>query len=127
VKAKLDMQTNRHLQRRETLAFWPAHHAVTGELIGTVVDLTEEGLMLHSLRTFRTGEELTIHMAVDKRLTGVPQLSFHIINMWCKANEVENLYHAGFRITHLEDASRVGIRDLLQAFSYPAPHPESNS
>jgi PilZ domain len=119
------MHEKRHLPRRETLAFWPAHHAETGELIGTVADLTEEGLMLHSLRTFQTGEELNIHMAVDKRLTGVPQLSFHITNVWCKENRLDNLTRAGFRITHLSDVSRVGIRDLLEAFSYPAPHPES--
>lgn len=119
------MHEKRHLQRRETLAFWPVHHAETGELLGTVADLTEEGLQLHSLRTFRVGESVNIHMAVDKKLTGVPQLNFHIINVWCKENEVENVCHAGFRITHLSDVSRVGIRDLLAAFSYPAPHPES--
>jgi len=109
------MREDRHIQRRETLAFWPAHDSVTGELISTVADLTEEGLMLHSSRPYRVEEVL------DIRLIGIPQMEFHLINMWCKENETENLYHAGFRITHLSDASRVGIRDLLQAFSYPAP------
>jgi len=71
------MQKQRHLERRETLAYWPATDTGKGESVGLVTDLTEEGIHLHSKHGFLKGQTLTIRIAVDALLAGTDHISLH--------------------------------------------------
>jgi hypothetical protein len=115
------MHGHRHIERRETLAYWPAKDTEKGEAVGLVSDLTEEGIQLHSKHDFGKGEMLNIRIMVDAKLTGADHLSLIIKNVWCRASGVPGLYHAGFQIVDISDTARRILRNLLQAFSYPEP------
>ncbi|MBI3987510.1 MAG: PilZ domain-containing protein [Lentisphaerae bacterium] len=117
------MDKQRHLERRETLAYWPAEDTVKGEHVGLVTNLTEEGIQIHSKHAFPKGQRLSIRIAVDATLIGTDHISVVVENVWCSASGVPGLNHAGFRIVDISDTARKGIRDLLWAFSYPIPPP----
>lgn len=116
------MKRPRRAERRETLAYWPARDEQSGEPVGFVTDLSEEGINLHSQAPFGLGHRLNIRVVVDPKLTGLHHLLLHIENAWCRPSEVKGMFHAGFRLRNLSDESRQGIRKLLANFSYPAPH-----
>ena len=115
------MQRKRYLERRETLAYWPAADTAKGETVGLVTDLTEKGIRIHSKHGFLKGEVLTIRIAVDAQLAGADHILLTIENVWCRASGLPDLYHGGFKIVKISDKAKAGIRNLLQAFSYPAP------
>lgn len=115
------MHKTRHLERRETLAYWPARNAETGETVGLVSNLTEEGLQIHSRHEFDRGTVLQIRMKVEAALVGIDHIPMTIENVWCQASGVPDLFHAGFKIVGISDAAKGSLKSLLAAFSFPAP------
>jgi len=115
------MHRIRHLERRETLAYWPALEEQTGESVGLVTNLSEEGISLHSQCLFEQGHRLNIRVTVDPNLTGTHFIHLHVENAWCHPSGVPGSYQAGFKILNLSPESRTGIQNLLKSFSYPAP------
>ena len=119
------MQRIRHLERRETLAYWPALDEQTGESAGLVTNLSEEGISIHSQSQFEVGQKLNLRVSVDPEIAGHPFLHLHIENAWCHPSGISGTYNAGFKIRNLSDESREGILQLLTTFSYPAPETPS--
>jgi hypothetical protein len=115
------MQKIRHLERRETLAYWPAHDEQTGESTGLVTNLSEEGISLHSQCHFEPGHRLNIRVTVDPKLTGHQFLHLHVENAWCHPSGISGYYQSGFRIINLSQEAREGIEKLLASFSYSVP------
>ena len=116
------MQKIRHLERRETLAYWPALEEQNGEAVGLVTNLSEEGISIHSHVQFEYGHRLNIRVPVDPALAGYSFLHLHIENMWCHSSGVKGTFHSGFKIINLSNEAREGIQKLLTAFSYPATY-----
>lgn len=116
------MQKLRHTERRETLAYWPARQEETGESVGLVTDLSEEGISIHSTCQFEPGHRINIRVAVDPKLTGLHFLHLHIENVWCHPSGIAGSYHSGFKLVNLAPEAQDGIRKLIASFSYPAPH-----
>ncbi|MEI6167903.1 MAG: hypothetical protein WCS52_11970 [bacterium] len=117
------MKRIRHLERRETLAYWPALEEQTGDSVGLVTNLNEEGISIHSHHQFEQGHRLNIRVGVDPELTGRPFIHLHVENAWCHPSGIEGIYHAGFKLINLSEEARDGIQKLLTSFSYPAPSP----
>jgi len=111
----------RQRERRETLAYWPVEDMEKGEAVGLVTNLSEDGIQIHSKHDFRKGQVLTIRIAVDARLSGTNQICLVVENVWCRTSGLKTLYHAGFKIVDISEAATRGLRNLLAAFSYPAP------
>jgi hypothetical protein len=121
------MYKERHRERRETLAYWPAKDAEKGEAVGLVTNLSEEGIQIHSKHEFRKGQVITMRITVDPKLAKTDHISLVIENVWCRASEVHGLYHAGFRTVGISNTAKKGLRNLFQAFSYPAPSEGDNA
>lgn len=116
------MNRLRHTERRETLAYWTARDEQSGDPIGLVTDLSEEGINLHSQTSFAPGQRLNVRITAEPGLTGLHCLHLHAENVWCHSSGITGMFHAGFRLRNLSAESREGIRKLLTHFSYPAPH-----
>lgn len=115
------MDGRRHLERRETLGYWPAEQEGTGESVGLVTDLSNEGVQIHSKHRFVKGQKLTLRIVVDPKLGGTDHITLTVENAWCRTSGVPDLFHAGFKIVSISEAAREHLHRLLEAFSYPAP------
>lgn len=115
------MHKHRHIERRETLAYWPAVDTVSGDSVGLITNLSEEGVQIHSKHDFSVGQLLTIRIAVDPELTGCDFISIAIENVWCRASGVPGLFHAGFKIVDISDKAKRGLKNLFESFSYALP------
>jgi hypothetical protein len=113
----------RHSERRETLGYWPVEDTDSGEAVGLVTNLNEEGVQVHSRHGFSKGQVLTIRIEASTGPAGASPIALLVENAWCRASGVPGLYHAGFKVVGISDRARRGIKNLLQAFSYPAPGP----
>lgn len=116
------MKKLRHTERRETLAYWPARDEQSGESMGLVTDLSEEGISIHSQSNFEPGQRLNIRVAVDPKLTGLHYLHLHVENAWCHPSGMAGSFHSGFKLINLSPEAREGIMRLIASFSYPVPH-----
>lgn len=116
------MNRLRHTERRETLAYWPARDEQSGESVGLITDLSEEGINIHSQSQFEQGQRINIRVAVDPKLTGRHSLHLHVEAVWSHPSEVVGSFHSGFKLLNLSAEAREGIQKLLSSFSYPAPH-----
>ena len=112
------MVIHRHLERRETLAYWPAEIAENGETVGLITNLNEEGLQIHSDHGFIKGQRLSIRIAVDVAQAGKDHISVCVENVWSAVSSVGGLTHAGFKIIDLSDSARLSLRSLMETFSY---------
>jgi hypothetical protein len=117
------MKTIRHLERRETLAYWPASDEQSGESVGLVTNLNEEGISIHSPHPFELGHRLNLKIQVDPQFAGHPFIHLHAENTWCRPSGMSGIFHAGFRLINVSQEAREEIRELLAGFSYPAPSP----
>lgn len=115
------MNKIRHAERRETLAYWPARDEQSGESVGLVTDLSEEGISIHSQTGFEPGQRLNLRMSVDQKLAGLQVIHLHVENIWCHPSGVSGSFHSGFKLINLSFEARDGIRRLVTAFSYPVP------
>jgi hypothetical protein len=115
------MDEQRHFDRRETLAYWPATDMEKGESVGVVTNLSEKGVEIHSKHGFVKGQTLTIRIAVDAKLCGTDHISLVVENVWSRASGVAGLFHAGFRSVDISDRAKRALRNLMAAFSYLAP------
>ena len=113
------MDGTRHLERRETLAYWPAQQEETGEKVGLVTDITEQGINLHSETEFPKGRRLHLRIATDRETAGVDHVSLQVQNVWCRKSEVGNIYHSGFKILEISKEAQQALQQLLRAFSFP--------
>ena len=111
----------RHTERRETLAYWPARDEQSGESVGLVTDLSEEGVSLHSQSSFEPGHRFNLRMAVDPKLAGVTVIHLHVETIWCQPSGIAGCFHSGFKLLNASFETRDAIRKLLTAFSYPIP------
>jgi hypothetical protein len=112
------MERQRHLERRETLAYWPAEAVENGEAVGLVTNLNEAGIQIHSAHGFLKGQKLAIRITVDVAQAGTDHISLSVENVWSSRSSVAGLYHAGFRIIDISDSARLSVRALIEAFSY---------
>lgn len=115
------MKSRRHLERRESLAYWHAHQEHTGKLLGLVTELTDEGVNIHSRRSFMKGQTFSIKVNLDMELSGKEEIRLKIKNVWCRRSEMSGIYHAGFEILNISDEDRNAVRKLLESFSYLVP------
>jgi hypothetical protein len=110
----------RHLERRQTLAPWPVTDIQTGEAVGEVADLTEEGLQLKCGRRFEKGQELAIQIAVDEKLARTDSISLVVKNAWCRAGKTDGRFSAGFAIVDISPKDKRNLHTLIDTFSYLA-------
>ena len=113
------MYRERHLERRETSAHWPARQDVSGTVVGLVADMSTEGIGIHSEHGFTKGQQLALRVSVDERLCGQDHLCLTVENVWCQRHAASGLYHAGCKIVELSRQARVCIERLMMEFSYP--------
>jgi hypothetical protein len=87
------------------------HHS--DEPLGRVGNLTSQGLMLYCSRPVKPGKTYHCRMALPETILDHDQIAFEAECRWCKGEETDIGYQAGFVLTKVGEQERMVISLLV--------------
>ncbi len=77
-------------------------HENTGELIGHLVNISQEGFRLESVRPIPVNQDFPIRIELPRDITDKPYMVFVARSRWCRPDRIDpTLYDAGFEIMEM--------------------------
>jgi c-di-GMP-binding flagellar brake protein YcgR len=87
-------------------------------ILGHVVDISEEGMMLICDNPVEMNEDYRLRMHLPRQVKDRDEIIFAATSRWCKKDNNPDFYLAGFQIHDLLPATREVIVNLIKQFSY---------
>ena len=112
------MSDRRTLHRRHLNYYLKVFERDTDELLGHLVDITEEGLMLVSENCFEEGKLIRMKMLLPREIEGKEQIEFDARSMWCRKDVNPSLWGIGFKFEYVDVLSRQIIFELIHEFGF---------
>ncbi len=78
------MSDRRTLHRRHLIYYLKVLDRETEELLGHLVDITEEGLMIVSENCLKEGKLMKMKMLLPREIEEKEQIEFDARSMWCR-------------------------------------------
>ncbi len=111
-------EERRRLKRRHLIYYLKVTNQVDGQLIGYLVDITEEGLMLISNDPIETQIEFPFRMALPQEIMMKTEIQLDAKCMWCKKDVNPDFYASGFQITAISDEDQIIIANLIRRHGF---------
>lgn len=112
------MSDRRTLHRRHLIYYLKVFERDTDELLGHLVDITEEGLMLVSENCAEEGRLVKMKMLLPREIEGKEQIEFDARSMWCRKDVNPSLFGVGFKFEYVDVLSRQIIFELIHEFGF---------
>lgn len=112
------MSDRRTLHRRHLIYYLKVFDRTTDELLGHLVDITEEGLMIVSDNCADTGKVLKLKMALPREIDDREDIEFEAQSMWCRKDVNPSLWGIGFKFESVDAQSRQIIFELIHEFGF---------
>lgn len=112
------MSDRRTLHRRHLIYYLKVFERDTDELLGHLVDITEEGLMIVSDYPHEEGKLLKMKMLLPREIEGREQIEFDARTMWCRKDVNPSLFGVGFKFEYVDILSRQIIFELIHEFGF---------
>ncbi|MBW1802593.1 MAG: hypothetical protein JRJ85_17900 [Deltaproteobacteria bacterium] len=107
------MEVKRKSKRRYLLYPVKVLDPVTNQLIGFIENITTEGMMLRTGKTFRTMSRYQFKVLLSEDIHKTGHFEFSVECKWWDKDILTGFYNAGF---HLEDVSFEGYQVLNKIF-----------
>jgi hypothetical protein len=108
----------RKLKRRHLIYYLRVFNNLNGELVGHMVDITEEGVMLISEQPIDIGTEIEMRMQLPFEILERNELTFSATCQWCKKDVNPDFYASGYSFTGLPMNDVVIIESLIQRYGF---------
>ncbi len=112
------MSDRRTLHRRHLIYYLKVFERDTDELLGHLVDITEEGLMIVSDNCGEEGKLIKMKMLLPREIEGKEQIEFDARSMWCRKDVNPSLWGIGFKFEYVDVLSRQIIFELIHEFGF---------
>ena len=112
------MEDKRQLKRRHLVFYLRVFDAATDNLLGYVVDITNEGLMLVSETPIDKDKVFTIKMDLPAEIEKKTHLKFEAKSLWCKNDINSDYFDVGFQIKGIAHNDIQVIEDLINYFGF---------
>jgi len=112
------MSDRRTLHRRHLIYYLKVFDRTTDELLGHLVDITEEGLMIVSENCLETGKVLKLKMSLPREIEEKEEIEFDAISMWCRKDVNPSLFGVGLKFEYVDVLSRQIIFELIHEFGF---------
>src|SRR5512141_154198 len=77
-------------------------HEDTGVLVGHLVNISQEGFRLESLRPIPVNQDFPLRIELPRDVTDKPYMVFTARSRWCRPDRIDpTLYDAGFEIVEM--------------------------
>jgi hypothetical protein len=111
------MDEKRKLERKNLGFFARTFDRETGELLGHLVNLTNEGAMLLCEVPLAVDKIYRLHMEISKSIFGRGHLDFEARCIWCQPEDIApHLYNAGFHFTRLDPAGLKVVEQIIEEY-----------
>ncbi|MBA4377956.1 MAG: PilZ domain-containing protein [Gemmatimonas sp.] len=108
----------RHQKRRPLILYLQILDAATGEELGRLVDLTEEGLRLVGRREIPVGTRLDLRIVLPAGAAACGELAVTAVCRWSGRDVNPDLAAAGLHFEHLEPADSATVGALLRNLGF---------
>jgi hypothetical protein len=112
------MSDRRTLHRRHLIYYLKVFEKKSGNLLGHLVDITEEGLMIVSENSIKEGKVFKLRMALPREIEGKEEIEFDALSMWCHPDVNPSLFGVGFKFEYVDTLSRQIIFELIHEFGF---------
>ncbi len=112
------MSDRRILHRRHLIYYLKVFDRETDNLLGHLVDITEEGIMIVSETPFEEGKTLKMKMLLPREIEDKEEIEFDARSMWCRKDVNPSLYGVGFKFEYVDVLSRQIIFELIHEFGF---------
>jgi hypothetical protein len=112
------MSDRRTLHRRHLIYYLKVIDRTTDELLGHLVDITEEGLMIVSENCLDTGKIIKLKMCLPREIEGREDIEFEARSMWCRKDVNPSLFGVGLKFEYVDILSRQIIFELIHEFGF---------
>lgn len=112
------MSDRRTLHRRHLIYYLKVFDRTTDELLGHLVDITEEGLMIVSENCAEAGKMIKMKMSLPREIEGQEEIEFDARSMWCRKDVNPSLFGVGFKFEFVDAATHQIIFELIHEFGF---------
>ena len=88
----------RKTPRRHLIYYLRVYNAKTGELLGSLVDISTKGIMLVSDDTIPAGQHYHLKMVLPDSVDGSKNVEFEALSKWCKNDVNPDFFDTGFEL-----------------------------
>jgi hypothetical protein len=112
------MSDRRTLHRRHLIYYLKVFEKVSDNLLGHLVDITEEGLMIVSENCLEENKLFKLRMVLPREIEGKEEIAFDARSMWCHKDVNPSLFGVGFKFEYVDTLSRQIIFELIHEFGF---------
>ena len=113
------MEESRRLPRRYLFFYLRVFDQVTGNLLGYLSNINNEGIMLTSDMPLEIDTVLEMKMTVPGNIEENNMIHFTAKVVWCEKDEQTNYYDSGMSLTEISDKNEELIKNLITRFTKP--------
>ena len=114
-----DKRELRKIDRRCLVFYLRVMDQTSSEILGYLIDISEEGVMLMGDSKVVVGEEYQLRMRLPALMKkDRDEVVLSATSKWCKPDKDTKTYLAGFQLGELHPAVRRLIKNLINDFGY---------
>lgn len=109
---------DRRKHERQHLAFFTRiYDRETGQMLGNLANLTNDGIMLIADEPVEINRLYKIHMELDEAILKKDHLNFEARCLWCGPDPLSDLfYNAGFQFSQIDAPDLEIIRQITHQY-----------
>ena len=113
------MEDRRKFKRKNLICHCEVSDAKSGEPVGSMVDITPEGMMLISHRPVEVNTVLHCEVELPSEILGSRRVAFTAQTRWCRHDINPDVFNMGLQFTDLANMDIETIIGLIADFSFP--------
>lgn len=108
----------RKLKRRHLIYYLRVFDATSGELIGHLVDVTQEGIMLISETAIESNKIFQMRMDLPTEYWGTKHLDFEAKSLWSAHDINPDFYNSGFELHNVDWKVIDTVQRLINQYGF---------
>ena len=112
-------QNQRSLERKNLIYYLKVFDQSTGNLMGRLADLTQNGLMLLSEEPIPTKKNFKMRLVLMPQMGGKGQIVFEAQSRWCRKDVNPDLFDTGFEFVEILQTEKNRVENLISDYFLP--------
>jgi hypothetical protein len=112
------MTIDRKIQRRHLIYYLRVFEQDTDRQLGSLVDITPEGIMLVSDKPVELGRTYSLRMELPTEVYNEGTMLFDAVCVWSKNDVNPEFYDSGFKLVGVGPEQELCIKHLMRIYSF---------